>query len=214
MDTSPIILPVFPLTGVILLPGQELPLNIFEPRYLNMVRYALEHDGLIGMIQPTPPYDGEQDGTGSLFTIGTAGRIANHQETEDGRIELILDAVGRFSVEEELPKQEGFRLVRAAYDDFYDQDSTKAVELLETTAVAFKLKRFLDAMSVRINWQEAEQMSGNQLVDLLAMMLPFPPEDKQALLEAKTPTDRLDVMGALATMYANSDFLQGNQPLH
>ena len=212
MDTEAIF-PIFPLTGVILLPGQELPLNIFEPRYLAMIDYALKHDGLIGMIQPKPPYDESQDGTGPVFTVGTAGRIAEHRETEDGRIELILDAHQRFSVDEELPIQDGFRLVRASFDGFDNINSLKSEEQLEATEIAFKLKRFLDAMAVKINWQEAEQMSGNTLLDLLAMMLPFPPEDKQALLEAKTHPQRLDVMAALATMYAKSDFV-ANGPLH
>lgn len=205
MDLPPRI-PIFPLTGTILLPGQKLPLNIFEPRYLSMVRYALERDKLIGMVQPQPPYDEAQQGTGPVYAIGGAGRIAAHWETEDGRIELVLEATSRFTLQTDAQTEQGFRLAEVTWDAFPEDrmaDRTSDARALEPTEVAFKLKRFLDAMSVKINWEEAETLTGGELVDMLAMVLPFPPEDKQALLEAHTPEARFELLATLADMYSN-----------
>jgi Lon protease-like protein len=187
-DQLPDTLPVFPLPGAIVMPGNELPLNIFEPRYLNMVTDALSTHRMIGMIQPDP----DAENTTDLCHTGCAGRITQYRETDDGRIEMVLSGVCRFDRGEELPTTRGYRLIVPDWsrfrDDYADQEGTLRAEhdrLLRT------LKRYFQAKGLEADWSMAERLSTVRLMNSLHMALPLGERNKQVLLETVEPAERL-----------------------
>lgn len=195
-DQLPDTLPIFPLAGVLLLPGGRLPLNIFEPRYLAMVSDALARQRLIGMVQPKTPGgfagDGVSEGSGppAVQKIGCAGRISSFSETGDGRILLTLQGLCRFAVEEELPRaQGGYRQVRVDYSRFRT-DMAPHQTTLDRPRLMTALKRFFSANNLAIDWKALEQLDDTALVGTISMVAPLEPIEKQALLEAEDGTVR------------------------
>ena len=197
-------LPVFPLTGVLLLPQGKLPLNIFEPRYLNMINAALGGDRMIGMVQPKGPNEGDQP---DIYRTGCAGRITSLNESEDGRYLITLTGFIRFNIAEELPLRDGYRVAAPEWTAFRS-------DLTEETGAGINRERMLRALKgyfavnkVDANWDAIKDTTTDHLVNALAMMCPFQPSEKQALLEAPTLADRANVMVALLEMSlaANDD---------
>lgn len=195
-DQLPDTLPIFPLAGVLLLPGGRLPLNIFEPRYLAMVSDALARQRLIGMVQPKTPGgfagDDVSEGSGppAVQKIGCAGRISSFSETGDGRILLTLQGLCRFAVEEELPRaQGGYRQVRVDYSRFRT-DMAPHQTTLDRPRLMTALKRFFSANNLAIDWKALEQLDDTALVGTISMVAPLEPIEKQALLEAEDGTVR------------------------
>jgi Lon protease-like protein len=193
-DQLPNTLPVFPLPGTIVLPGNELPLNIFEPRYLNMVNDALASHRMIGMIQP----DAEAGDDTALYRTGCAGRITQFRETQDGRIEIVLSGVCRYDVREELPTTRGYRLVvpdwsrfSGDYRDHADLPGDDHVRLVHT------LRRYFEAKGLETDWGVLERLSTVRLMNSLVMALPLADTDKQVLLETVEPLERLQAFSAL-----------------
>ena len=187
-------LPVFPLTGVLLLPQGKLPLNIFEPRYLNMINAALGGDRMIGMVQPKGPNEGDQP---DIYRTGCAGRITSFNESEDGRYLITLTGFIRFNIAEELPLRDGYRVAAPEWTAFRS-------DLTEETGAGINRERMLRALKgyfavnkVDANWDAIKDTTTDRLVNALAMMCPFQPSEKQALLEAPTLADRDYVMVAL-----------------
>ena len=181
-------LPVFLLFGAIVMPGTELPLNIFEPRYLNMVSDALSTHRMIGMIQPDP---NTRDAT-DLCHTGCAGRITQYRETHDGRIEMVLSGVCRYDLGEELPTTRGYRLIVPNWsrfsDDYADQEGQlrgKHDHLIQT------LKRYFEVKGLEADWSMLERLSTVGLMNSLSMALPLSEQDKQVLLETVEPAVRL-----------------------
>ena len=187
-------LPIFPLPGAIVMPGSELPLNIFEPRYLNMVSYALSTHRMIGMIQPDP----NARDTNVLCHTGCAGRITQYRETNDGRIEMVLSGVCRYDVGEELPTTRGYRLIVPDWSRFSD-DYTDHEDLLrgEHDHLIRMLKRYFDAKGLQADWSMLERLSTVSLMNSLSMALPISEQDKQALLETVAPAQRLHTFTSL-----------------
>ena len=188
-------IPIFPLDGAVLLPGGELPLQIFEPRYLNMVDDAMAGDRMIGMIQTRP---GGERARPNLAGVGCAGRITSFAETADGRYLITLTGVCRFQAGDELPVRTPYRQVRARFEPYgedLDEDETPP-EGLDRTRFARALKRYLNRRELDIDWETAET-APESLVTSLAMGLPFEPAEKQALLEAPTVADRCEALTAL-----------------
>jgi Lon protease-like protein len=191
----PEILPVFPLTGVLLLPGTVLPLHIFEPRYRNMVEDALEADKIFGMIQPfaprqdNRPLPGAEKETPELYKIGCAGYIENWEKLPDGRFFIQLRGVNRFRVEEELPLHRGYRRVKAVYHAFPDASLAEGW-YCERRTVLDALTEYGKAHGMEVKPDQAERFSDLELVNLLGVSLPFHPAEKQALLEAPTLRER------------------------
>ena len=190
----PQVIPVFPLAGAIVLPRGQLPLNIFEPRYLNMVDDAMAGDRIIGMIQPA----GGPASLPSLSPVGCAGRITSFAETSDGRYLITLTGICRFRVSTELPSQSPYRQVRAQFAPF-ERDLTAM-----TDEAAFDRHQFLDALrlyldhrGLEVDWDTAEGAPMEALVNSLAMALPFEAAEKQALLEAAALDDRARALTAL-----------------
>ena len=191
----PDILPVFPLTGVLLLPGMRLTLHVFEPRYRNMVEDALAGSRHIGMIQPlTPRQDNApvvpapQDAP-ELYAVGCAGLIEEYRELEDHRYLLTLLGVSRFRCNEELPPQRGYRRFAVAYGGF-GADLNGPPEPLDTHDLIAALKSYGDRYSVSFDVERLSGLPGPLLVNGLAMSLPFRPAEKQVLLEAETLKER------------------------
>lgn len=198
----PQVIPVFPLPGVILLPRGQLPLNIFEPRYLNMVDDAMGGDRVIGMVQPA----GGSPQLPSLSPIGCAGRITSFSETSDGRYLITLTGICRFRLMTELPAQGPYRQIRADFAPFeHDLAPPPAGNLAERGPFLDALRAYLEARGLDIDWDMAESAPSEALVNSLAMALPFEPAEKQALLEAPDLAARSRALDALMRIDAAGD---------
>ncbi|MEA3638755.1 MAG: LON peptidase substrate-binding domain-containing protein [Lamprobacter sp.] len=200
----PEVLPVFPLSGAVVLPGVQLPLNIFEPRYLSMVQAALASDHLIGMVQPRGQ---TSDESFAIHRVGCAGRITSYSETSDGRIILVLTGLCRFKVIEELPMQEGFRRVRPDWQAFALDLEDDEAHLAEREQFMGSLRAFCDQRSVEIPWDDISGLADADLVNLLCAHLPLDAEDKQALLETVPLGERATLMRGLMDMSAHASRL-------
>ena len=211
-EALPDTLPVFPLQGVLLLPGRQLPLNIFEPRYLNLVFDALGRDRQIGMIQPDV-MRGNEDSP-ALYPAGCAGRITRFNETEDGRLLINLVGVCRFRVGEELRTQRGYRMVAPAWSDYIEDLSNDTRVELERGRLQKALKAYFAVHNIEVDWDALVDMSDAVLVDFLSMNLPFEPQEKQALLEAKTTSDRANILTVLTEMAARGSESPSSQAKH
>lgn len=198
-EELPDVIPIFPLAGVLLLPDGRLPLNIFEPRYLNMTAAALASPHrLIGMIQPKDETAGDHPG---VFATGCAGRLISFGETEDGRYLITLKGLARFTIADELPLLDGYRRVRADYSAFRDDMIEPSQDLaIDRERLLGALRAYLTQQGVEANWEAIEGTDDSRLVTSLAMMCPFRPSEKQALLEAPTFAGRAEVMIALLEM--------------
>ena len=190
----PQVIPVFPLPGAILLPRGQLPLNIFEPRYLNMIDDAMAGERMLGMIQPT----GGSAQLPSLSAVGCAGRITSFAETSDGRYLITLTGIARFRVTTELPSQAPYRQVRAAFAPFEaDLSAPHGGEVFDRPAFLAGLKHYLERRQLEIDWETAEAAPQEALINSLSMALPFEPAEKQALLESPALDDRVEVLTTL-----------------
>ncbi|MGI9436449.1 MAG: LON peptidase substrate-binding domain-containing protein [Geminicoccaceae bacterium] len=176
--------PVFPLGGAILLPGGNLPLNIFEPRYLQMTKDAMRTDEVIGMIQPNGT---TSDGQPDLYPIGCAGRITSFETTDDGRYQITLTGICRFEVVEELTVATPYRQVVASFDRWQSdlEPPTPADSLRPCLTEA--LRRYFTVHEISVDWDQIELAPLSGLLTSLAMICPFEASEKQALLEAPDP---------------------------
>ena len=196
----PASLPIFPLRGALLLPRGQLPLNIFEPRYLAMIDTALGDGRLIGMIRP------RQEGATTkpaLYEIGCAGRITSFMETDDGRYLITLTGISRFHLKRELETALPFRLIEPKWTQFrpdlvepVPEDGVLRERLLETLAP------YLDGEGLSADWKMIENASAQTIINSVAMNCPFNADEKQALLEAETMSDRAETLLALMQMAA------------
>lgn len=190
-------IPIFPLRGAILLPRAQLPLNIFEPRYLSMVEQAMAHRRLIGMVRPRQDDDVEP----TLYDVGCAGRITSFMETGDGRFLITLTGVSRFRIESEHLTQGGFRQATIDWSSFrfdlhHDPDGNEALR----EKVIELLVRYLENVGLSADWESIEGASAETIVNSVAMTCPFEPDEKQAVLEAPTVQHRGETLIALMEM--------------
>lgn len=212
-DGLPEVLPVFPLAGALLLPRGDLPLNIFEPRYLAMVDHALKGERIIGMIQPdadSAPKAAEP----ALFSVGCAGRITQFAETGDGRYLISLTGVARFKVIEELAVTTPYRQCRVDFSPYLIDFSPRAGEdQVDRDGVLRTLREFAETKDLQIDWTSIQSAPNEVLVNALSMMSPCGPREKQALLEARDLKCRADVLVAITEI----DLARGRNtsaPLH
>jgi Lon protease-like protein len=212
-------IPVFPLAGALLLPRGQMPLNIFEPRYLEMVDDSLR-DGhrLIGMIQPDPSHpDAAHPGSDdkpALFKVGCVGRITQIAESGDGRYLLQLTGVARFRVEEELKVATAYRQCRVSYVPFADDFiARKGEDEVDRKAVLEALTAFLKANNLKTDWQGVENAPNEALVNALAMMSPYGAAEKQALLEAPDLKSRAEILVAMTEIELAKTNTSGETPL-
>ena len=206
LDDLPQTLAMFPLTGALLLPRGHLPLNIFEPRYLAMVDAALSGNRLIGMIQPTEPES--TIGRPALCEVGCAGRITGYRETEDGRYLITLTGICRFPVARELETTTPFRQVQPDYAPFQADLSAPVAEETDDfprERLMGALKAYLSRRDLKADWDSVTDAPAEALVNALAMLCPFEPAEKQALLEARGWRGRVDTLIALLEMAGADD---------
>jgi len=209
-EQLPDTLPIFPLSGVLLLPGGKLPINVFEPRYLAMVFDALAGHRLIGMVQPVQPggYAGDglptDDGRPKVHKVGCAGRIVSFNETEDGRLLLALSGVCRFEVGRELElAQGGYRRVSSIFSPFRaDLEHADEMVELDRERLMAALAAFFRGKNLSTDWDAVKQAADGNLVTSLSMVLPFGPVEKEALLEAADTTARAKLLVAFLEMAA------------
>jgi len=208
-------LPVFPLSGALLLPRGQMPLNIFEPRYLEMVDDAFR-DGhrLIGMIQPDPTHRGGGPERPSLYTVGCAGRITQLAETGDGRYLMQLTGVARFRVVQELPVATAYRQCRVDFVPFVDDfTARKGEDEVNRKAVLSALTQYLKANNLKADWDGIESAPNEALVNALAMMSPYDPAEKQAMLEAPDLKTRAEILIAVTEITLAKGQSEDDPPL-
>lgn len=214
----PSLIPVFPLGGALLLPRTQLPLNIFEPRYLQMVDDALARDRIIGMIQPDGPealtMESDADAKPALCTVGCAGRITSFLEADDGRYLITLTGVCRFRVIDELETITPYRQCQIDTREFSPdlkagagEDDVSRERLLEI------LKVYLETRGLGVDWEAIKNAPNENLVNSLSAISPYGPSEKQALLEAKTLEDRNQMLIALTEMTLARESSDGGTPV-
>ena len=208
------VIPVFPLAGALLLPRGQIPLNIFEPRYLAMIDDALRSGHrLIGMIQPDPAHPGREDSPG-LYKIGCVGRITQFTETGDGRYLIELTGVVRFRIDEELRVSTPYRQCRVLYTPFIDDfTARKGEDAVDREALLHALRDFLEANDLKTDWEGIENAPNEALVNALAMMSPYPAAEKQALLEAPDLKTRAEILVAVTEIELAKKSTGGETPL-
>src|SRR5690349_663851 len=201
-EALPDVIAVFPLPGVLLLPRGQMPLNIFEPRYLAMIEDTLRSPHrVIGMIQPDPAHPGSEQNRPNLFKIGCVGRLTQFAESGDGRYLIQLTGIARFRIEDELTVTTPYRQCRVSFAPFIDDfDARKGEDDVDRDSLLKALKDFLQANNLKADWQGIENAPNEALVNALAMMSPYGPAEKQALLEAPDLKTRAEVLVAVTEM--------------
>ncbi|MCI3134010.1 LON peptidase substrate-binding domain-containing protein [Phenylobacterium aquaticum] len=205
----PQVIPVFPLDGALLLPGGDLPLRIFEPRYLNMVDDVMAGDRMIGMVQTRAGGERERP---NLCAVGCAGRITSFNETSDGAYLITLTGVCRFALGDELSSRLPYRQVRADFSAFAAdlEDADDDIGAFDRKRFARALKTYLNRRELDIDWETAESAPLESLVTSLSMGLPFATVEKQALLEAPSLEARCEALTTLLEIDALED--GGDEP--
>jgi hypothetical protein len=204
----PSTIPLFPLEGALLLPGGRMPLNIFEPRYLQMVDEAVAGSRLIGVIQPRLDGALREDGEPELCNVGCAGRIIAFSETGDGRYLISLQGVFRFRIAHELAVRTPFRQAKPA-PFLADLDDDPAANEIDRPALLKAFRAYLQANDLEADWESVSRAENAMLVNALSMMAPYGPAEKQALLEAadlKTRAETLIAITEMTLARENEDF--------
>ena len=209
----PDVIPVFPLAGALLLPRGQMPLNIFEPRYVAMVDDALGGRRLIGMIQPDPAQRGSETRP-KLYRIGCVGRLTQFGETGDGRYLIELTGIARFAVAEELIVPTLYRQCRVDYAPFADDFvARKGEDAVDRKALLAALAAFLKANDLKADWDGIENAPNEALVNALAMMSPYGAAEKQAMLEAPDLKTRAEILVAVTEIELAKAKTAGEPPL-
>jgi uncharacterized protein len=198
IEDLPETLGIFPLTGALLLPRGQLPLNVFEPRYLALVDRAMAGARLVGMIQPAEHEDKALKP--ALTAVGCAGRLTSYRETDDGRYLITLTGICRFRVASELPMRAAYREVRPDYAPFAGDLASESEIDFPRERLFAALKDYLSTRDLKADWRSVMSAPAETLVNALAMLCPFEPAEKQALLEAPGWAERVDTLVALLEM--------------
>ncbi len=198
-------LPLFPLPGALLLPHGHLPLQIFEPRYLRMVEYALSHTRTIGMIQPLGDDPNKVADNAEVYQVGCAGRIVEFSETDDDRFLITLRGICRFRIIEEMPLKQGFRRIVPDFGPFHmDLDESDEEDIFDRTEMLDAANGYLRTKDLAVDWSAVETIPDDELVSALSMICPFEPREKQALLECRGCHDRSRMLMSLFEMASHS----------
>jgi len=207
-------LAIFPLTGAVLFPQTQLPLNIFEPRYLQMINEVLSSpERIMGMIQPN--LSKNDTNSKNLKKVGCAGRISSFSETGDGRYLVTLTGLIRFEINNELDTTTQYRQVIADYDNYKEDLKPANLENVDRKSLLVLIKKYLEQRNLLIDWEIIEQSPTEQLINYSGVLVPFEPEEKQLLLETKNLYDRCKALESLFQSYQfqnNQD--SNNSKLH
>lgn len=190
-------LSIFPLPGAILFPALQLPLHVFEPRYRELVGSVLAKDRLIGMIQPQRNSEGSP-----LYEIGCVGRIGDVEALEDGRYNIVLEGVSRFKLVRELDVTTAFRQIEA---ELIEDPKDEVLASVERAGFEFEAKRFAAMQGYSVDWDSVERLDDETLINGVAQIAPFDSAAKQALIEAKTLSERCELMIQLMQFFALRD---------
>ncbi len=191
---------IFPLAGAILLPDMQLPLHIFEPRYRALVSDSLARDRMIGMIQPM---SGDGHSSGALFNVGCLGRIEDVEALDDGRYNIVLQGLQRFTVIKELPVQTEFRQVEG--ETWAEDEIGEALAIAERASLEIEARRFADRQGYAVDWSAVSQLDDYSLVNAIAQIAPFDSAAKQALLEAKGLATRSELIIQMMQFFGRHD---------
>ena len=186
-------IPVFPLSGVIYFPKTNLPLNIFEQRYLNLVNDAYNKDKLMGMVQ-------SKKESGSVYQVGCLGKISDYQKSKDGRILINLTGISRFKILKEISNKKLYREFRVDYEDF-NQDDNESRNLIDTRSLMTNAKNFFKRNGLLLNWKEFEKLDQPQQINTLAMIAPITNEEKQKLLESISLKNKVETLESIMSFY-------------
>ena len=193
MKSFPKVIPVFPLSGVIYFPKTNLPLNIFEQRYLDLVNDTYKNNKLMGMVQ-------SQRNKNQVYKIGCLGRISDLKKSEDGRILINLTGITRFRIIEEIKNKKLYREFKVDYKSF-EQDLKESPGDLDTEDLMNKAKTFFRKNGLLLNWKEFEKLDEAQKINTLSMISPVTNEEKQKLLEAITIKDKINTLENIISFY-------------
>ena len=207
----PAVIPVFPLTGVLLLPRTRQPFHIFEPRYLAMVDAAMDEYRLIGIVQPRNPGE-DMAKKPALADVGCVGRITDYSETDDGHYHITLAGIARFHLSGERETTTPFRQVAADYTLFADDLLSREDPPIARERLLTALKPYLSDRSMQTDWKSIQEAPAETLVNALCMLCPFEPSEKQALLEAPGLGERADALIALIEIANASAIPSGGSP--
>ena len=209
LDDLPKKIPIFPLTGAVLFPKTQLPLNIFEPRYVQMLNAALATPHkLIGMIQPISGSDN------SLKKVGCVGRVTSYNETDDHRYLITLNGIIRFEIENELDTTTQYRQVEVNYENFITDLKSEDVTNVDRESLLKLIKKYLKNKSLLADWDIIQQTPTEQLINYSGVLVPFTPEEKQLLLEARTIMGRSRALEALYQSYTIEETADTSTQLH
>ena len=209
LDDLPKKIPIFPLTGAVLFPKTQLPLNIFEPRYIQMLNAALATPHkLIGMIQPISGSDN------SLKKVGCVGRVTSYNETDDHRYLITLNGIIRFEIENELDTTTQYRQVEVNYENFITDLKSEDVTNIDRDSLLKLIKKYLKNKSLLADWDIIQQTPTEQLINYSGVLVPFTPEEKQLLLEARTIMGRSRALEALYQSYTIEETADTSTQLH
>ncbi|MBB4266689.1 LON peptidase substrate-binding domain-containing protein [Roseospira visakhapatnamensis] len=210
-EDLPAVVPVFPLTGVLLLPGGRLPLNVFEPRYLNMIEDTLGQGRMLAMVQPREDSGEALEAAPALYSVACLGRIVSFEEAPEGRLLITLLGLSRFRVRDEEPLVRGYRRVGADYSAFENDLADPGAVTIDRDRLFSVLQPFATRRGLNFNWDLMREVESRPLVTALAMICPFEPREKQAILEAVTLQERADLLLALLEMGAIESGDNGRQ---
>ena len=193
MKRFPDIIPVFPLSGVIYFPKTNLPLNIFEQRYLDLVNDAYNKDKLMGMVQSKRELD-------TVYDVGCLGKISDYQKSRDGRILINLTGISRFKIIKEISNKKSYREFKVDYQNF-DKDVEDNLKEIEVVNLMEKAKIFFKRNGLLLNWREFEKLDYTQRINTLAMIAPVTNEEKQKLLEAASLENKIETLESIISFY-------------
>ena len=197
-------IPVFPLSNFIIFPKTTVPLNIFEPRYIEMIDDVMKGNRIIGMIQPKS----FNQNIPNLYSIGCAGKITSFNETEDGRYLIVLVGVSRFKITEELKTKKLYRKCKVDFKDFYYdlEENNEEIKFSDLELIFKKLKSLFISQGYEIDWKELQKQNLNQAINALAMASPFSLEEKQILLETAGLNERKKKFEQILSTYSIDNF--------
>lgn len=201
MKNFPNVIPVFPLSDFIIFPKTSVPLNIFEPRYIDMINDSMKSDKMIGIIQPKTTYI--KNNTPELYEVGCLGKIITFRETEDGRFLIELKGVTRFQKVREIKSDKKYRILEVDYNSFIKDlnDENENIKFSDLKLIFKDLKNLFDKRGYVINWKALEKQSLSEIINALAMASPFSAEEKQVLLETKNLNDRKNKVAEVLSTY-------------
>ena len=193
MKKFPEVIPIFPLSGVIYFPKTNLPLNIFEKKYLDLVKDAYSKDKLMGMVQ-------SKKGNNSVYDVGCLGKISDFQKSNDGRILINLTGVSRFKILREISSEKLYREFKVDYQNF-EEDIENNQKVIDVESLIEKSKIFFKRNGLMLNWREFEKLDHAQRINTLAMIAPITNEEKQRLLESISFKNKVDTLESIISFY-------------